>query len=105
MTRVREIALMILTAAIIFFAAQNLDSVDVIFLFWHSRVPLALIALVPLLAGLLVGVAGTAVLIARRRRTGKPEPEAEPASEEAEEPAEAETEEDTLGAEEAPSES
>ena len=99
MTRVREIALMILTAAIIFFAAQNLDSVDVIFLFWHFQVPVALIALVPLLAGLLVGVGGTAVIIARRRRRSEPEPE------EAEEPAEAETEEDILGAEEAPSES
>jgi hypothetical protein len=96
---------MLLTAAIIFFAAQNLDSVDVTVLFWHFRVPLALIALVPLLAGLLVGVGGTAVLFARRRRAAQPEPEAEPASEEAEQPAEAETEEDTLGAEEAPSES
>ena len=36
MTRVREITLMLLTAAIIFFAAQNLHAVDVELFFWNG---------------------------------------------------------------------
>jgi uncharacterized integral membrane protein len=87
MTRVREITLMLLTAAIIFFAAQNLHAVDVQFLFWNSRVPLALITLVPLLAGLVIGVAGTAITLGRRRRTAEPE-----VADEIESPAEGEVE-------------
>lgn len=77
MTRAREITLMLLTAAIIFFAGQNLHTVDVEFLFWTFPVPLALITLVPLLAGLVIGVAGTAITLGRRRRVAEPEPEAE----------------------------
>jgi uncharacterized integral membrane protein len=76
MTRVREITLMLLTAAIIFFAVQNLRAVEVEFLFWTFQVPLALITLVPLLAGLVIGVAGTAITLGRRRRPTEPEPEA-----------------------------
>ncbi len=73
MIRAREITLMLLTAAIIFFAGQNLHTVDVEFLFWTFPVPLALITLVPLLAGLVIGVAGTAITLGRRRRVGEPE--------------------------------
>ncbi len=73
MIRVREITLMLLTAAIILFAGQNLHAVDVEFLFWNFQVPLALISLVPLLAGLVIGVAGTAISLGRRRRTAEPE--------------------------------
>jgi uncharacterized integral membrane protein len=73
MTRVREISLMLLTAAIIFFAGQNLNPVDVQFLFWNFQVPLALISLVPLLAGLVIGVTGTAIKLGRRRRGSEPE--------------------------------
>ncbi len=87
MIRVREISLMLLTAAIIFFAGQNLHAVDVEFLFWKFQVPLALISLVPLLAGLVIGVASTAITLGRRRRAAEPEPEAEDAS-----PAEGEVE-------------
>ena len=81
MTRVREITLMLLTAAIILFAGQNLQAVDVQFLFWDFQVPLALITLVPLLAGLVIGIAGTAVRMGRRRRETEPEAEGEVESE------------------------
>jgi uncharacterized integral membrane protein len=77
MTRVREITLMLLTAAIILFAGQNLQAVDVQFLFWDFQVPLALITLVPLLAGLVIGIAGTAVRMGRRRRETEPQAEDE----------------------------
>ncbi|UCC48755.1 MAG: DUF1049 domain-containing protein [Gemmatimonadota bacterium] len=81
MTRVREIVLIVLTAAIILFAAQNVTAVDVVFLAWQFAIPVALIALVPLLAGLVAGAAGAAVLIRRRRRRAEQEPEAEEALE------------------------
>ncbi|KPK75507.1 MAG: hypothetical protein AMS25_18210 [Gemmatimonas sp. SM23_52] len=68
MTRAREIVLIVLTAAIIVFAAQNVSAVDVVFLAWQFPISVALIALVPLLAGLVVGSASAAVLIRRRRR-------------------------------------
>lgn len=71
MTRAREIALILLTAAIMFFAYQNLGPVDVTFLFWHLQVPVALIALVPLLAGLLIGAGSAAVFIRRRSKRGR----------------------------------
>jgi uncharacterized integral membrane protein len=70
MNRVREIGLMLLTAAIIFFAGQNLGPVEVVFLAWRFQVPLALITLVPLLAGLLIGVGATAIMMRKRRRDG-----------------------------------
>ena len=70
MTRVREIGLMLLTAAIIFFAGQNLGAVDVVFLAWDFQVPLALITLVPLLAGLVIGIAATAIMMRKRQRVG-----------------------------------
>ena len=73
MTRAREITLMLLTAAIIFFAGQNLQPVPVEFLFWEFQVPLALITLVPLLAGLVIGVAATAIKLGRRRRAAEAE--------------------------------
>ncbi|UCC71683.1 MAG: DUF1049 domain-containing protein [Gemmatimonadota bacterium] len=84
MTRVREIALMILTAAIIIFAGQNLGAVEVAFLFWNFEVPLALITLVPMLAGLIVGVGATAVKMRKRRgaAAGDDEPEDAEANEE-----------------------
>ncbi len=101
MTRAREITLMLLTAAIIFFAGQNLESVDVTFLWFHFQVPLALITLVPLLAGLVIGVAGTAIKLGRRRRAAEPEPESEA---EIEAPAEDEVEYEPTADDEAPAE-
>ncbi|UCC84699.1 MAG: LapA family protein [Gemmatimonadota bacterium] len=89
MVRVREITLMLLTAGIILFAGQNLRPVAVEFLFWNFQVPLALITLVPLLAGLVIGIAGTAITLGRRRRAAEPEPEAE---DEIESPADGEVE-------------
>jgi uncharacterized integral membrane protein len=68
MTRAREFGLIILTAATILFAAQNLSEVEIAVLFWRFPVSVALIALVPLLIGLVVGTAGTAVRLKRRRR-------------------------------------
>jgi uncharacterized integral membrane protein len=65
MDRVKALSMILLTVAVIFFAGQNLDSVEVVFLFWHFYVPLSLITLVPLLVGLVIGLAGTAVVIKR----------------------------------------
>lgn len=87
MDRAKALGMILLTAAVIFFAAQNLDSVQVEFLFWTFSVPLSLITLFPLLIGLVIGTAGTAVVIKRRER--KAVGEAVPA-EAAVEPAETE---------------
>lgn len=66
MTRVKELGLVILTAAVIFFAMQNLHDVHVAFLWFEGNLPLSLIVLVPLLIGLLVG-AGTAIVFGHRK--------------------------------------
>jgi uncharacterized integral membrane protein len=66
MTRARELGLVILTAAVIFFAMQNLHDVNVAFLWFEGALPLSIIALVPLLIGLLVG-AGTAIVFGHRK--------------------------------------
>jgi len=78
MDRAKALGMILLTVAVIFFAAQNLDSVEVVFLFWHFYVPLSLITLVPLLIGLVVGFVGTAVIIKRKDHKVAPEPEPEP---------------------------
>jgi uncharacterized integral membrane protein len=70
--------MMVLTAGIVFFAWQNLRSEEISFFFWDFQVPVALIALVPMLIGLVVGSAGTAVLARKRSRK---EREATPAPE------------------------
>lgn len=70
MKRAREIGLMVLTAAMIFFAWQNLYSVEVSFLFWQFEAPLPVVVLIPLLVGLILGAVGTAVT-GRRRRAAK----------------------------------
>ncbi len=72
MKRAREIGLMAVTAAMIFFAWQNLNSVEVAFLFWRFEAPLPVVVLVPLLVGLIVGAAGTAITIRKRRRREAP---------------------------------
>lgn len=72
MKRAREIGLMILTAAMIFFAWQNLESVEVDFLFWQFNAPLPVVVLFPLLIGLVLGAVGMA-LTGRRRRAAKAE--------------------------------
>jgi uncharacterized integral membrane protein len=77
--RAREIALMVLTAGIVFFAWQNLRSEEISFFFWDFQVPVALIALVPMLIGLVVGSAGTAIMLRRRSRRSRQEAESEPA--------------------------
>ncbi len=76
MKRAREIGLMVLTAAMIFFAWQNLDTVEVSFLFWQFDAPLPVVVLIPLLVGLIVGAVGMAVS-GRRRRAAKAEKAAE----------------------------
>ncbi len=78
MERAKALGMILLTVAVVFFAAQNLDSVEVVFLFLHFYVPLSLITLVPLLIGLVVGFVGTAVVIKRRDHKVTPEPEPEP---------------------------
>lgn len=67
MTRIRELGLVLLTAAVIFFAVQNYGTQGTVaFLWWEFAVPISLITLVPLLIGLLVG-AGSAVVFGHRR--------------------------------------
>ncbi len=73
MIRIRETILVVLTAVIVIFAFQNLYSVGVSFLVWELQTPVALIALVPLLAGLIVG--GTVVLVRRRTKAKAAAPE------------------------------
>jgi uncharacterized integral membrane protein len=75
--RAREIALMVLTAGIVFFAWQNLRSEEISFFFWDFQIPVALIALIPLLIGLVVGSAGTAILLRRRSRRARQKAEAQ----------------------------
>jgi len=75
--RAREIALMVLTAGIVFFAWQNLRSEEISFFFWDFQVPVALIALVPMLIGLVVGSAGTAIMLRRRSRRARQKAEPE----------------------------
>ncbi len=75
--RAREITLMVLTAGIVFFAWQNLRSEEISFFFWDFQVPVAMIALVPLLVGLVVGSAGTALMLRRRSRRSRQQAEPE----------------------------
>ncbi len=70
MKRAREVGLMVLTAAMIFFAWQNLYTVEVSFLFWQFEAPLPVVVLIPLLVGLILGTVGMAVT-GRRRRAAK----------------------------------
>ncbi|UCF19409.1 MAG: DUF1049 domain-containing protein [Gemmatimonadota bacterium] len=104
MTRIREVLLMILTAAIIFFGWQNLDSVEVVFLFWRFSLPVALIALVPLLAGLLAGSVLTVLTISRRRRRRQTKAAEEADAELLEAPADAGQEPDDMEAAAVPTE-
>ena len=85
MDRAKALGMILLTVAVIFFAGQNLEPKEVVFLFWHFDVPLSLITLVPLLIGLVVGFVGTAVIVKRKDHKvaegvlePEPEPEAEP---------------------------
>jgi len=73
MIRIRESILVVLTAVIVMFAFQNLHPVPVSFLVWELQTPVALIAMVPLLAGLIVG--GTVVLVRRRTKAKAAAPE------------------------------
>lgn len=85
MKRIRAIGLILLTAVIMLFAGQNLHSVEVTLLAWTFNVTAALIALVPLLAGLLVG-AGSAITARYRGRRKEREKLRERESREAEPP-------------------
>jgi uncharacterized integral membrane protein len=100
MKRIQAFALVFLTAAIVIFALtpENLAPVPVTVLVWDFNASVSLLVLVPLLAGLLIGV-GTALaldlrwrwFLRRRERTQAPRSEAQeepaaipPAAEEAE---------------------
>ncbi len=65
--RIKAIALILLTASIIFFGLQNLHTVPVAFLVWQFEASVSLLVLFPLLAGLLVG-GGTAIWLEAARR-------------------------------------
>lgn len=67
MKRAKELSLVLLTAAVIFFAVQNYASMgEVAFLWFEFTMPISLIAMVPLLVGLLVG-AGSALVFGHRK--------------------------------------
>ena len=66
-SRIQSFALVFLTAAIIFFALQNLETVPVELLVWEFQASVSLLVLIPLLAGLLVG-GGTALWLEAVRR-------------------------------------
>lgn len=67
MNRLRYISAVLVTAVVLIFALQNLTAVPVSLLVWDVGVSVALIALVPFLAGLVMGSAAT-FLRARRAR-------------------------------------
>lgn len=66
MNRFRYLTGVVLTAAVIFFAFQNLDTEEVRFLLWRFEASVSLIALIPFLVGLLLG--GVTALYYRARR-------------------------------------
>jgi uncharacterized integral membrane protein len=66
-SRIQSFALVFLTAGIIFFALQNLDTVPVELLVWEFQASVSLLVLIPLLSGLLVG-GGTALWLEAVRR-------------------------------------
>lgn len=86
MSRLRYVSSVFLTAAVIFFALQNLDVVQVRFLRWRLNTSLSLVALGPFLVGLLLGGI-TALYYARRRRTASQGPPALPEQDEGHTPA------------------
>ena len=65
--RIQSFALVFLTAAMIFFALQNLHTVPVALMVWNFEASVSLLVLIPLLAGLLVG-GGTAIWLEAVRR-------------------------------------
>lgn len=67
MNRVRYFGAVIVTAAVLIFALQNLDAVPIRLFVWDVGASVALIALVPFLVGLVMGSAA-AFLRARRAR-------------------------------------
>ncbi len=83
MNRVRYFAVVVLTAAVLVLALQNLHGVTVDVLWWHFTTSVSIITLGPFLAGLLVGLV-SAMLVARRSKGGAarrtPPPTAAPAA-------------------------
>jgi uncharacterized integral membrane protein len=69
--RLRYIMVVVLTAAVLVFAVQNLHTVSATALVWEVRTSVTLIVLGPFLIGLLAGVALT--LVAQRRRASNAE--------------------------------
>ncbi|HSG81814.1 MAG TPA: LapA family protein [Gemmatimonadota bacterium] len=65
--RLQAFGLVFLTATMIFFAFQNLDTVPVAFLVWEFNASVSLLVLIPLLFGLAVGVGNALVQEVRWR--------------------------------------
>lgn len=85
MRRIRDFTVVVLTAAVVVFAMQNLHPVQVTFLLWGFDAKVTLVTFVPFLAGLVVGA--FAVLWLRRSR---PTPPRSPGPEDAPRPTDAE---------------
>jgi uncharacterized protein HemY len=66
MRRIRDFLVVVLTAAVVVFAMQNLHPVQVTFLLWGFEAKVTLVTFVPFLAGLVVGA--LAILWWRRPR-------------------------------------
>jgi uncharacterized integral membrane protein len=71
--RFRLIGAVLLTSAIIAFALQNLDPVDVTVLLWQFEAPVSLIALSTFLGGLVTGAAGMALRSRKAKKALKAE--------------------------------
>lgn len=84
MQRIRYFIVVVLTAAVIIFAMQNLHPVQVTFLVWGFETKVTLVTFVPFLAGLAVGA-----LAALWWRRSRPAPRS-PGPEEAPRPTDAE---------------
>ena len=85
--RIQAFGLVFLTAAIVFFAFQNLEPVPVAFLVWDFNASVSLLVLIPLLAGLVIGVGTAVALDLRWRYFVRQEKKARPSAAEPELPA------------------
>lgn len=73
--RVRYLLVIVLTAAVVIFAMQNLHPVQVTFLLWGFQTQVTLVTFIPFIAGLIVGA--LAALWWRRRRPSARPPQPE----------------------------
>ncbi len=73
MNKVKLVLVIILSIAAGIFAYQNIAPTEVLFLRWHTELPLALLLFVPLVLGYLVGVTQMWLHARKKRRQQKQE--------------------------------